>query len=88
MLSWYVFCIVGERQNALESAAQEGMKFHTSIAEMLHWLSDTESKVESLEPVSGDHDVLVQQNREYEVCVSVFCLCLYTFFLLNIDDWL
>lgn len=44
----------------------EGVKFHTSVADMLNWLSQAQDNIDNSGPVSGEKDTLVQQVRDHE----------------------
>ena len=59
--------LTDERQKSLDGAAVEGVKFHTAVTDMLHWLNEAEDSVDSKGPVSGQKDLLVKQLRDHEV---------------------
>ena len=59
-----------EREGNLEGAAEEGMRFHAALQDMVTWLELKKEAVVTLEPVSGQIDTLTQQKLENEVCTK------------------
>lgn len=55
---------LSDRQNELEKALEDTLKFNTSVAEIEHWLPETIEAVDTLEPVSTEPDKLQEQIRE------------------------
>ena len=49
---------------------QEGKKFHAALQDMITWLDEKKQTMQTVEPVSGQKDLLTQQKLEHEVSYS------------------
>ena len=54
---------------------REGDKFRASLSDVRQWLVDMQDAVDGGEPITGETERLLQQNRKHEVrrtcCVSL-----------------
>ena len=63
----FIVPFLAERQKQLDGAVVEGQKFNTSLSSMLNWLSEKGDAIEAIGPISGNTDLLCEQNRDAEV---------------------